>query len=84
MDLAERLFKGDGSRAWLYGAAMHGDTPPGKAGAGIAGDSDVVHFFEFRTRLIKTELDGACGQAGGVLYAIEPLFFHGSDKFAIH
>lgn len=36
VDLAERLFKGDGSRAWLYGAAMHGDTPPGKAGAGIA------------------------------------------------
>jgi phytoene dehydrogenase-like protein len=34
--LAQRLFDGDGSRAWLYGAAMHGDTPPGKPGAGIA------------------------------------------------
>jgi phytoene dehydrogenase-like protein len=34
--LGERLFAGDGSRAWLYGAAMHGDTPPGKAGSGIA------------------------------------------------
>ena len=36
VDLAQRLFGGSGSRAWLYGAAMHGDTPPGKPGAGIA------------------------------------------------
>ena len=36
VNLAHRLFDGDGSRAWLYGAAMHGDAPPGKAGAGIA------------------------------------------------
>ena len=34
--LGQRLFAGDGSRAWLYGAAMHGDTPPGGAGSGIA------------------------------------------------
>jgi len=34
--LAERLFKGSGSRAWLYGAAMHGDAPPGARGSGIA------------------------------------------------
>jgi phytoene dehydrogenase-like protein len=34
--LGNRLFTGDGSRAWLYGAAMHGDTPPGEAGSGIA------------------------------------------------
>lgn len=34
--LAQRLFDGGGSRAWLYGAAMHGDTPPGKPGAAIA------------------------------------------------
>lgn len=34
--LGERLFEGDGSRAWLYGAAMHGDTPPAAAGSGIA------------------------------------------------
>ena len=26
--LGKRLFGGGGSRAWLYGAAMHGDTPP--------------------------------------------------------
>jgi phytoene dehydrogenase-like protein len=35
--LGRRLFAGDGSRAWLYGAAMHGDTPPGRAGSAIAG-----------------------------------------------
>ena len=34
--LGRRLFVGDGSRAWLYGAAMHGDTPPDRAGSGIA------------------------------------------------
>jgi phytoene dehydrogenase-like protein len=34
--LGNRLFSGDGSRAWLYGAAMHGDTPPGQPGSGIA------------------------------------------------
>jgi phytoene dehydrogenase-like protein len=34
--LGGRLFGGDGSRAWLFGAAMHGDTPPGGAGSGIA------------------------------------------------
>ncbi len=34
--LGQRLFKGDGSRAWLYGAAMHGDAPPAGAGSGIA------------------------------------------------
>ena len=33
--LGTRLFAGGGSRAWLYGAAMHGDTPPGGAGSGI-------------------------------------------------
>jgi phytoene dehydrogenase-like protein len=35
--LAGRLFSGQGSRAWLYGAAMHGDTPPQQAGSAIAG-----------------------------------------------
>jgi phytoene dehydrogenase-like protein len=34
--LGHRLFEGDGSRAWLYGAAMHGDTPPDRRGSGIA------------------------------------------------
>ncbi len=34
--LGRRLFAGGGSRAWLYGAAMHGDTPPGARGSGIA------------------------------------------------
>ena len=34
--LAGRLFEGAGSRAWLYGAAMHGDTPPQRAGSAIA------------------------------------------------
>src|SRR5690606_620076 len=26
--LGDRLFEGAGSKAWLYGAAIHGDTPP--------------------------------------------------------
>jgi len=34
--LGGRLFRGQGSRAWLYGAAMHGDTPPDGAGSAIA------------------------------------------------
>ena len=34
--LGRRLFDDPGSRAWLYGAAMHGDTPPGGAGGAIA------------------------------------------------
>jgi phytoene dehydrogenase-like protein len=35
--LARRLFDGAGTRAWLYGAAMHGDTPPQRAGSAVAG-----------------------------------------------
>ncbi|MGI8572060.1 MAG: phytoene desaturase family protein [Solirubrobacteraceae bacterium] len=34
--LASRLFEGSDARAWLYGAAMHGDVPPGRAGSAIA------------------------------------------------
>jgi phytoene dehydrogenase-like protein len=34
--LARRLFDGGAARAWLYGAAMHGDTPPQKPGGAIA------------------------------------------------
>ncbi|WP_028059018.1 phytoene desaturase family protein [Candidatus Solirubrobacter pratensis] len=34
--LARRLFSDGGSRAWLYSAALHGDTPPGRAGSAIA------------------------------------------------
>lgn len=34
--LGKRLFDDGGSRAWLYGAAMHGDTPPDGAGSAIA------------------------------------------------
>jgi phytoene dehydrogenase-like protein len=35
--LARRLFEDDGARAWLYGAAMHGDAPPGAPGSGVSG-----------------------------------------------
>lgn len=34
--LGRRLFEGAGSRVWLYGAAMHGDTPPEAPGGAIA------------------------------------------------
>ena len=34
--LGEELFEGDGSRAWLYGSAMHSDVPPGGRGSAIA------------------------------------------------
>jgi phytoene dehydrogenase-like protein len=34
--LGEEVFDGDGSRAWLYGAAMHGDVPPHGAGSAVA------------------------------------------------
>lgn len=34
--LGARLFQDQGSRAWLYGAAMHGDTPPDGTGSAIA------------------------------------------------
>jgi phytoene dehydrogenase-like protein len=35
--LARRLFESEGSRAWLYGAAMHGDAPLDAAGSAVAG-----------------------------------------------
>jgi phytoene dehydrogenase-like protein len=35
--LGRRLFEGHGARAWLYGAAMHGDAPPAAPGSGISG-----------------------------------------------
>jgi phytoene dehydrogenase-like protein len=34
--LGRRLFSSGDSRAWLYGAAMHGDTPPEAPGGAIA------------------------------------------------
>ena len=34
--LADRLFADGGSKAWLYGSAMHGDVPPDGAGSAIA------------------------------------------------
>jgi phytoene dehydrogenase-like protein len=34
--LAHRLFDGPGSRAWLYGAAAHGDTPVDARGSAMA------------------------------------------------
>lgn len=34
--LGEQLFAGRGSRAWLYGTAMHGDVPPSGSGSAIA------------------------------------------------
>jgi phytoene dehydrogenase-like protein len=34
--LAEELFRGDGSSAWLYGSATHSDVPPASGGSAIA------------------------------------------------
>ncbi len=34
--LGSELFHHTGARAWLYGAAMHGDVPPASAGSAIA------------------------------------------------
>ena len=34
---AAELFSGDGSRAWLYGSALHGDLAPGAAGSTVFG-----------------------------------------------
>ncbi len=34
--LGHRMFGAGGSRAWLYGSAMHGDAPPSSGGSGIA------------------------------------------------
>lgn len=34
--LGEELFEDDGTRAWLYGAAMHSDVPPVGGGSAIA------------------------------------------------
>jgi phytoene dehydrogenase-like protein len=36
-NLGRRLFQGSGARAWLYGAAAHGDTPVTSPGSAIAG-----------------------------------------------
>lgn len=35
--LAGELFEGEGSKAWLFGAALHGDVPVGGAGSAISG-----------------------------------------------
>jgi phytoene dehydrogenase-like protein len=35
-DLGEELFRDDGTRAWLYGSAMHSDVPPSRRGSAIA------------------------------------------------
>ncbi len=35
--LGRRLFEDNGARAWLYGAAMHGDAPPRAPGSGVSG-----------------------------------------------
>ena len=37
VSLGRRLFESGGARAWLYGAAMHGDAPVLKPGSAIAG-----------------------------------------------
>jgi phytoene dehydrogenase-like protein len=37
VDLGRRLFESGGARAWLYGAAMHGDAPVLRPGSAIAG-----------------------------------------------
>lgn len=37
VSLGRRLFEGQGARAWLYGATMHGDAPPWTAGSAISG-----------------------------------------------
>jgi phytoene dehydrogenase-like protein len=34
---ARRLFRGEGARAWLYGSAMHTDTPLDRPGSAIGG-----------------------------------------------
>lgn len=34
---ADELFSGDGSKAWLYGSALHGDVAPGAAGSTVFG-----------------------------------------------
>jgi phytoene dehydrogenase-like protein len=34
--LAQRLFEDEGSRAWLYGSALHSDVPPTGVGSAIA------------------------------------------------
>jgi phytoene dehydrogenase-like protein len=34
--LGEKLFAGEGPRAWLYGSAMHSDVPPSGRGSAIA------------------------------------------------
>jgi len=34
--MGEKLFAGDGTRAWLYGSAMHSDVPPARRGSAIA------------------------------------------------
>lgn len=35
--LADELFESEGSKAWLFGAALHGDVPVGGAGSAISG-----------------------------------------------
>ena len=55
-----------------------------QARPGVARNGDVVHFRQFRAGLIEAKLNRASGKAGGVLDAIEALFFDGGDQAAVH
>jgi phytoene dehydrogenase-like protein len=61
--LAGRLFEHGGSRAWLYGAAMHGDVPPDGAGSAIA----ATHLNVMGHAVGWPSPEGGAGRLAGAL-----------------
>ena len=61
--LAGQLFSAGGSRAWLYGAAMHGDVPPHGAGSAIA----AAHLNVMGHAVGWPSPEGGAGRLAGAL-----------------
>ncbi len=63
--LADRLFGHDGSKAWLFGAAMHGDVPPQGPGSAIA----AAHLNVMGPRVGWPSPEGGAGRLAEAMVA---------------
>ena len=68
--LAHELFRGTGARAWLYGAAMHGDVTPPGSGSAIA--AAYLNFLGHGAGW-PSPLGGADGLSGALVGYLESL-----------
>jgi phytoene dehydrogenase-like protein len=63
--LADRLFSHAGSKAWLFGAAMHGDVPPQGAGSAVA----AAHLNVMGHRVGWPSPEGGAGSIAAAMIA---------------